>query len=75
MGLSICRSIVEAHDGQLDLLSSGADGAVFQIVLPLEAARFTNAKAKTDDPPSRETARSGVDVGANMKVGAAARAV
>ncbi|MGA9195947.1 MAG: ATP-binding protein [Pseudolabrys sp.] len=34
MGLSICRSIIEAHDGRL-WASSGVDhGSVFNIVLP-----------------------------------------
>jgi signal transduction histidine kinase len=35
MGLSICRSIVEAHDGRL-WASTGTDGAAFYMVLPSE---------------------------------------
>lgn len=34
MGLSICRSIVEAHGGQLSVSSSHPHGSVFEIVLP-----------------------------------------
>lgn len=38
MGLPICRSIIEAHDGQLWAVASGSSGAVFQFVLPAHAA-------------------------------------
>ena len=33
MGLSICRSIIEAHDGQLRVIPNTSRGAVFQFVL------------------------------------------
>jgi signal transduction histidine kinase len=34
LGLSICRSIIEAHDGRLWASANGERGAVFQFRLP-----------------------------------------
>ncbi len=39
MGLSICRSIIEAHEGRLWATPKGSHGAVFQFVLPAESGR------------------------------------
>jgi signal transduction histidine kinase len=39
MGLSICRSIIEAHEGRLWATPKGPHGAVFQFVLPAETER------------------------------------
>lgn len=36
MGLAICRSIVEAHGGQLWVVSDGADGTTFYVTLPFQ---------------------------------------
>jgi signal transduction histidine kinase len=37
MGLSISRSIVEAHGGRLTAAPSRSHGAVFQIIFPMPA--------------------------------------
>ena len=34
MGLSICRSIIETHDGSLLVSSGDPHGTVFQVILP-----------------------------------------
>jgi signal transduction histidine kinase len=39
MGLSIARSIVEAHEGQLWVTASGRDGAVFHFTVPADLGR------------------------------------
>jgi signal transduction histidine kinase len=36
MGLAICRSIIEAHEGQLYASANERRGAVFQFTLPLQ---------------------------------------
>jgi C4-dicarboxylate-specific signal transduction histidine kinase len=38
MGLSICRSIIEAHDGHMWAASNKPQGAVFEFILPADGA-------------------------------------
>ena len=39
LGLAICRSIIEGHDGRLQVSAGPEGGAVFQFVLPATVAR------------------------------------
>ena len=48
MGLSICRSIVEAHDGHLSARSAADRGSVFQISLPAGDVAGHGARRRTD---------------------------
>ena len=38
MGLSICRSIIEAHNGRIWVAPNKPDGTVFQFVVPADGA-------------------------------------
>ncbi|HET7085140.1 MAG TPA: ATP-binding protein [Rhizomicrobium sp.] len=46
VGLTICQSIVSAHDGSLRVMPGSAEGATFEIVLPYNSA---NASAESGD--------------------------
>ena len=48
MGLAICRSIIEAHEGKLWACANKSRGAVFQFILRLE--RDETASAEHADP-------------------------
>jgi C4-dicarboxylate-specific signal transduction histidine kinase len=37
MGLSICRSIIEAHDGRLTVAPAHPHGSIFQVILPIHS--------------------------------------
>jgi signal transduction histidine kinase len=43
MGLSICRSIIEAHNGRIWVAPNKPQGAVFQFVLLADGATFAGA--------------------------------
>jgi len=49
MGLSICRSIIEAHDGRLWVAPNKPEGAVFQFMLLADGA--TSARASWGEQP------------------------
>jgi signal transduction histidine kinase len=60
MGLSICRSIIEAHEGRLWASANEPRGAIFQFTLPPERDETVSAEHASQMPavPSR-TSRSG----------------
>lgn len=41
LGLSICRSIIEAHEGSVEALSAPGGGAIFRVLLPALARQRT----------------------------------
>jgi signal transduction histidine kinase len=49
MGLSICRSIIEAHEGRLWAVPNRSEGAVFQFILPAMSAGHREIKL----PPAK----------------------
>jgi signal transduction histidine kinase len=53
MGLSICRSIIEAHDGRLWVAPNNPEGAVFQFMLLADGAASAGATRgeRPDDLP------------------------
>lgn len=58
MGLSICRAIVEAHEGRLWFSPNGARGAVFQFTLPAEQAESRASPPFAPAPPGTPPASS-----------------
>ena len=46
MGLSICRSIIEAHDGRLWVAPNKPEGAVFQFMLRADGATSAGASRR-----------------------------
>jgi signal transduction histidine kinase len=44
MGLSICRSIIEAHEGQLWVTGNEPHGAIFHVLVPADRVKQTAAK-------------------------------
>ncbi len=61
MGLSICRSIIEAHDGQLWVTANKPEGAVFQFTLAAHGATSAGASRgeQLDDLPLGSCAAGG----------------
>jgi signal transduction histidine kinase len=39
MGLAICRSIIEAHDGRLWVTQKGSEGVIFQFTVPVDGGQ------------------------------------
>ena len=52
LGLSISRTIIEAHGGRI-WVESGAEGTKFVFTLPVSAAKAEKVEQPTDHPPRR----------------------
>jgi K+-sensing histidine kinase KdpD len=48
MGLSICRSIIEAHGGQLWATQNNPQGTIFFMTLSLEETPIENREPSSD---------------------------
>lgn len=46
LGLAICRTIVEKHDGELTAFSDGKTGASFKVILPIRSLIGSTAQAE-----------------------------
>jgi len=52
MGLSVSRSIIEAHDGRLTVASTGKTGTTIRISLPLQQKKRTRGISESLPPRS-----------------------
>ena len=52
LGLSICRSIIEAHEGRLWASANEPRGAVFQFTLPASGRRLEEFEPSPQSPPA-----------------------
>ena len=59
LGLTICKSIIEAHGGKIWAVNNSSGGAVFSFVLPLgQAAQETAVKARGGDQIGKQDQNS-----------------
>jgi signal transduction histidine kinase len=49
MGLAICRSVIEAHEGRLWAAPNRSQGAVFQFILPADTAMSARRHERDSD--------------------------
>jgi two-component system sensor histidine kinase BaeS len=49
LGLSICKTIIEAHDGTITALHAASGGLLIEITLPLQKIPPKHARKATDN--------------------------
>lgn len=58
LGLSICKTIVASHGGEIDVRSGGGQGATFRVSLPIAETPNAELAAPSDQPQRRSSDRA-----------------
>jgi signal transduction histidine kinase len=54
LGLAIARDLLRGHGGSIELVSTGADGTVFRLILPMDQENVVDTRMQAERPPGWE---------------------